>query len=509
MFASKISESIIKASSVLSELNIESDDYLVPNVTPEIVTILEEYISFNYPLPQSIYNDEILLIFDELMIDSTKLITNTIMYGNPKQWGKLLKYRIVENKKSFIKVKKMKNSMLFDKPRDMWCIYAAQFGYLECLKHAYENGCPLRTTDLHAAVKAAEFGNLECLIYITEHEHELEKSPSVILSACKHGNIDCIKYAHSKGYPINNYAIKIIIEYNQIECLYYLIQNGCPLLEQNILQAIKNNRTECIKLLLNSPCPRSVRCIEYASKLNKLEYVKILHENGILFSPYVFINMINNKNMEAISYLCEMNCPVNNHIIPIALCYGIELMMYLHSKIDFSTVNNLDIYTGQCIKAECYKFLLDNGYVWDPIYSRCLLNDPHNVCVQVLIANGYQLHPKITYYAAKYGNIECLQILNRHGYTWTAGTATYAAKYNLKCLQFLHTYGCPIDNKVTYYAAKHGNINCLIYAHKTLGCALFCPKIIEDEYSFNNSKKMECYRYVLDNGGIILSKKPI
>ena len=326
MLASNIPLPIIETSAVLSGLNLETDDFMVDCLTPKIVDILSKYLRFTYPLPLEIYDEYTLSVMDELMIDSEKLINNTLMYGTPKLWGKLCKYRFVNNQKKLsgsIK-KKVKNVMLFDKPKGMWCIFAAQFGHLECLKYAYEIGCPLiSTTGVSAARMASEYGNLDCLMYIAEHD-EMDRRECVISRACIDGHLDCIKFAHSKGYPMSNHAIELAIEHKQTECLTYLIRNGCPVIDKNIINLIKSNNVDYLKLLLESSCPKSARTIEMAAYYNSLECIKLLHESGVALCPYVFSMMIAHKNVDGILYLRDHNFSIDRYVIQSAAAYDEE-----------------------------------------------------------------------------------------------------------------------------------------------------------------------------------------
>jgi hypothetical protein len=282
---------------------------------------------------------------------------------------------------------------------------------------------------------------------------------------------------------MSNYVVDLAIKHNQIKCLIYLIENDCS---------------------------RDRNHIGLAAYHNNLECVKILHESGVPLDEYVFCTMIDNKNAEAISYLCDMTCPINNDVVISATSYGVELLMYVIGRIDFSaffsTVDNELFHEckDKC-KAECLKYLLDNGFIlWHTYISVDLVASERVDCLEMLIANGYSLDPRISCYAANFNTLECLKFLNDNGYPWNAVTAAYASiNGRLECLKFLHENGCEMDKWVTYCAAKYGFIDCLTYLHQIVGCELIGPSNYLKYSTYLNclTPYRQCNQYVLDNGG--------
>ncbi len=67
--------------------------------------------------------------------------------------------------------------------------------------------------------------------------------------------------------------------------------------------------------------------------------------------------------------------------------------------------------------------------------------------------------------AAEAGSIKCLQYLHSRGCPWNADTCLLAAKNgHLECLQYLHQQGCPWDEGTTFASATAGHTNCLTFA---------------------------------------------
>ena len=79
--------------------------------------------------------------------------------------------------------------------------YAASNGHYNCLKYAYENGCPIHLNTSICA-KIAENGHLECLKYIHTHI-DCPWDEDTCTHACFAVNLDCLKYAYENGCKID------------------------------------------------------------------------------------------------------------------------------------------------------------------------------------------------------------------------------------------------------------------------------------------------------------------
>ena len=76
---------------------------------------------------------------------------------------------------------------------------AAQYGHLECLKYAHENGCPWHEKTCAGAAFNGEF---ECLKYAHENGCPWNTRFKIfVLDAALYGHIECLKYAHENGCP--------------------------------------------------------------------------------------------------------------------------------------------------------------------------------------------------------------------------------------------------------------------------------------------------------------------
>ena len=77
---------------------------------------------------------------------------------------------------------------------------AACYGHLECMRHLYENESNGRW-DVQTTGYAAQGGFLDCVRYA--HEHGAPWDPEVTRDAAIKGHFDCLRYAHENGASIS------------------------------------------------------------------------------------------------------------------------------------------------------------------------------------------------------------------------------------------------------------------------------------------------------------------
>jgi len=102
-------------------------------------------------------------------------------------------------------------------------VYAAEYGHLDCLKYAHENGCPW---DDFTTLYAGKNGHLDCLKYA--HENGCPWYGSTTLHIACRGHLDCLKYAHENGCPWDIKTTMYAAKNSHLDCLKYAHENGCP-----------------------------------------------------------------------------------------------------------------------------------------------------------------------------------------------------------------------------------------------------------------------------------------
>ena len=128
-----------------------------------------------------------------------------------------------------------------------------QHGHLDCLIYLHELGCELDST---LYISAAKQKNLDILQYLYENECPLDVSLNkrVYTVALYNGNLDYIKFLHEIGYPLDesvfdfniNEYYKLNVDQEQVlECMKYLHNNGCPLNKGACYKAVEIGHLNC------------------------------------------------------------------------------------------------------------------------------------------------------------------------------------------------------------------------------------------------------------------------
>lgn len=99
---------------------------------------------------------------------------------------------------------------------------ACKHGHIECLKYAREQGAEWH----YYAASMAATGHLECLVYA--HENGAPWNMSTCAQAASTGSMDCLKYAVENGAELNTAASFYAAKGDHTECLVYLVCHGCP-----------------------------------------------------------------------------------------------------------------------------------------------------------------------------------------------------------------------------------------------------------------------------------------
>jgi hypothetical protein len=90
--------------------------------------------------------------------------------------------------------------------------------------------------------------------------------------------------------------------------------------------------------------------------------------------------------------------------------------------------------------------------------------------VQWLHTHGCPWDEKTCWWAVRYGHLDVLQYLHTNGCPWNQNSCVQAARFgHLEVLQYLHTNGCPWDKWACHLAATYGHLEILEYLH-THGC---------------------------------------
>ncbi len=85
------------------------------------------------------------------------------------------------------------------------------------MKYAHENGCPW---DVYTCTYAAENGYLRCLRYA--HNNDCPWDGLTCRIAAKNGNLDCLKYIHRNNCMYDKYILLMNREYFKKHIIEYI-----------------------------------------------------------------------------------------------------------------------------------------------------------------------------------------------------------------------------------------------------------------------------------------------
>ena len=217
-------------------------------------------------------------------------------------------------------------------------------GNLESAKFAYENGCKIKMSDMNWTL---EGGNIECVKFLLEKDLKFDqrsleicagkkdkkllefvianyktsdqKGDTTCIYAALKGSIECLKFAHENGYPLDDSHIcNLSAKIGSLDCLRYAHENGCKLQLQTLFNSVEESKMECLKYCHENGCEFPKSAIQIAVKKNKINFVKYLHENGCPWDEEVFNDSIISGNLLCMKYLHENGCPYDGNIRTLA-----------------------------------------------------------------------------------------------------------------------------------------------------------------------------------------------
>lgn len=193
---------------------------------------------------------------------------------------------------------------------------------LECLKFLHENNCPWDESVIYSASKN---GNFECMKYAHKNglklndEHLCNSIYSVNFTKCNLSSLQCVKYCYNHGVILNKFNIISAIEVNSLDILKYLFKKNCPFNSEILCSiAAKYNSLDCLKYLHEKGYKWNEKTCKYAAKYGRIKILKYLHQNNCPWDNMVslaavsFYNGMKNKNeknkIKCIRYLIKSGC---------------------------------------------------------------------------------------------------------------------------------------------------------------------------------------------------------
>jgi hypothetical protein len=155
------------------------------------------------------------------------------------------------------------------------CAVAAQGGHLDCLKYLHKLGCPM---DAQVSCRAAEGGHLECLKFAMKHTKPVYE---IMESAARNGHLDCLRYAYEHGCPLEEGLLNVAAESksDMPMCMAYLhYELGLAWDEETCIRAARAGNVIILDELRSGRCPWDTRVLATDSEACRTYAI----ENGVL-----------------------------------------------------------------------------------------------------------------------------------------------------------------------------------------------------------------------------------
>ncbi len=227
-------------------------------------------------------------------------------------------------------------------------ILASRHGHLDCLKFAHQRGCPLN-----------DISNLEVGEYVVIND--------IVNASIIDGHLDCLKYAHQEaGVELTEKAFIVASVKGHLNCIKYLLQQGLEWYHGTIAICARYGHLDCLKYACENGSP-------YESVTFYIED----EEERVLIDWYPETAAAAYGHLDSLKYLCDSNIikHKDTETIEYAINYKqLECVRYLIEQ-DFPCVVTDDwVEEGRLY----YQHLDD--FVWrDFLFNKAILSEAPSV----------------------------------------------------------------------------------------------------------------------------------
>jgi hypothetical protein len=269
-------------------------------------------------------------------------------------------------------------------------VEAASCGGLECLRYAYDNGCP---PDPNTGYFAIQAGSVDCLR--VAHEHGCLWNASTCSAAAMRDSLVCLQYAYQHGCPWDADTLLSALCANSFACFQFAREHGCSWDSAIMVAIVARQRMQFLSYAHEHGCPWDAAACATAAGKGCLECLQYLHEHGCPWDADTCSAAAEGGHLDCLRYAHEHGCPC------------------------FSSVCGDAAGGGQL---SCLQYLHEQGVTWDATVCRN---------------------------AALNGHLDCLQYAHEHGCPWDETTGLWALhNENINCLLYLLENKCPMDTEV-------------------------------------------------------------
>jgi hypothetical protein len=179
---------------------------------------------------------------------------------------------------------------------------------VECLRYAYENGCP---RDATVIVNAAWHNRLDCLKYLISvgcYSSTVTRNDPCGAAAST-GHLECLKYLHQSGVHWDERTCSYASTNGHFDCLRYAHENGCPWNKFTVSGAATSGCIHCLRYSIENGCEFDPeRVIKDACYKGNLESIKYLHEKGCKLPVDAHISVTGLPDKDCLDYMNSCDC---------------------------------------------------------------------------------------------------------------------------------------------------------------------------------------------------------
>ncbi|AGO83656.1 Ankyrin repeat domain containing protein [Pandoravirus salinus] len=265
---------------------------------------------------------------------------------------------------------------------------------------------------------------------------------SQCVDAARHGHLDCLAYARSRGRRWNRETCRRAAEGGHLACLAYARRHGCPW-----------DQSAC----------------ENAAAGGHIHVLKWLHANGCSWSSRTCDAVAYAGHLDCLRYLHEHGCPWDYWTCAYAAAQGhLDCLTYAHA----------------------------NGCALVEVAGKWAATGGHLDCMIFLADKGVLAADTCTH-AASSGNVACLAWAHERGFAWDALTCAAAAERgSLECLVYARDRDCPWDSATLTKGVRRGHADIVCYAIRH-GCPRDDAACLDDAVWCGN---VDVLRLLLDAG---------
>ena len=401
---------------------------------------------------------------------------------------------------------------------------AARGGHLHCLTFLTAQGAPLTN---QVTASAAVGGHIGCLAFL--HEHNCPWDAACVTAAATAGHLPRLTYLVRKGCPVDSAAVTAATTNGHALCLALLLKiNNLKIPDACVDRAARRNDTQCLQLLYSAGVPLDLTSLHSGfQNPNYQDHLSKLIQAGYRFPSSAAKAAIEHRNIACLRYMCtEGVVELTRDLTAFAVQQAPNGLVYLQCLHEYNCPWDVET----CAKAaeyrhlDCLKFAHEQGCPWDvttilaaiatlpqnpeclnyalengcPMSDRCLLSD----IVRPMLRIAVPLTVSITNQAVASASLDDLKFVVDHGAPMDAGTCAAAARYrpaqplqSLALLEYLHSQGCPWDERTSVAAASHPTAACLRFVHQQ-----GCPWSHDTVLAAASQGAAQCLQYAIQQG---------